>query len=69
MAMDNVIKFGKTPKKGGRISEWLNYFKTTRGRNFSQLVLRAASVIVPGAFAAYQTFFIDYYLDFVRAYR
>lgn len=69
MSMDNILKFGKTPKKGGRITEWLNYFKTNRGRNFTQIAMRTAAVAIPAALCSYQTFFIDYYLDFIRAYR
>lgn len=69
MSTENLLKFGKTPKKDGRIGEWLNYFKTIPGRNFSQNVMRFATLAIPAAFAAYQTFFIDYYLDFIRAYR
>ncbi|XP_055307159.1 uncharacterized protein LOC129571383 [Sitodiplosis mosellana] len=67
--MSDVLKFGQNGKNKSKFSEWLHYLTTSRGRFFSYKVMGAVSIGIPTFFASYQTFFIDYYLNFVRAYR
>lgn len=69
MATGNVMKFGDPPKKISKIGEFMNYFTSNRGRNFSQKFMGVAAFGISSVFVSYQTYFIDYYLDFIRAYK
>lgn len=69
MSTKDVLKFGQTGKDKSKFGKWFHYLTTSRGRAFSYKLMGAVSIGISTAFASYQTFFIDYYLDFVRAYR
>lgn len=69
MSTNDVLKFGNNGKNKTKINEWLHYLTTSRGRLFTYKVMGAVTVGIPSIFVSYQTFFIDYYLNFVRAYR
>lgn len=69
MSTQNVLKFGETGKNKTKLGEWLHYLTTARGRFFSFKVMGAVTIGIPTFFVSYQTFFIDEYLNLVRAYR
>lgn len=71
MPAENVLKFTQGSKGGGtgKLSKWLHYFTTARGKQFSYRFMGTMAVGIPAVFVSYQTYFIGYYIDFVRAYR
>lgn len=69
MSSDDVLKFPPKPRTESVVTEKLNFFTTSRGRLFSHRFMGAVSLGVGVAIYSAQTVFIDYYLDFVRAYR
>lgn len=69
MSTKDVLKFAQTAKSKSKFGEWFHYLTTTRGRYFSYKVVGALSIGIPTIFLSYQTFFVENYLDIVRAYR
>lgn len=69
MEAENVLKFPQKPKRDAKIIEKLNYFVTSRGRYFVHRFMGAIALGSGLAFYSTNTFMIDYYLNFFRAYR
>lgn len=69
MSAKDVLKFGQNGRKESKLGEWLHYLTTTRGRSLSYKIIGAVSIGIPTIFLSYQTFFIDQYIDLIRAYR
>lgn len=69
MSSDDVLKFPQNTTAASKIAEKFNFFTSARGRLFSYQFMGAAAIGVGAVIYSSQTFFINYYLDFVRAYR
>lgn len=69
MSTDDVLKFPHDPKASSKIAQKLSFFTSTSGKYFSYRFMGATAIGVGAIIYSTQTIFINYYLDFVRAYR
>lgn len=69
MTTENVLRFPQKPKGQSKLAEKIGFFTTARGVHFSHKFMTAAVAGVGAAFWSYDQFFLNRYINFVRAYR
>lgn len=68
MASANLLKFPHNPNSKGRIARFFDYFATNKGKDLTFKILSGCGLAISCSLFLPQTVFIDYYIDFVRAY-